>query len=178
MHAKMAKATAMAAASAAAAVGGGGGNGGAVVVVHWFRKGLRLHDNPALLSALSLARSCPTGRGRVYPFYVTDGSCFQLRRCTPLRAQFLVDCLSDLDGGLRGIGSRLYVRGGDPAILLPEIFDELGVTHLTFDADETGEPYAARRDEMVTAAAERAGIVVRTFRSETVHALRNISTKN
>ena len=69
------------------------------------------------------------------------------------------------------MGSRLYVRGGDPAILLPEIFDELGVTHLTFDADETGEPYAARRDETVTAAAERAGIVVRTFRSETLHAL-------
>lgn len=24
-------------------------------VVHWFRKGLRIHDNPALLNAISIA---------------------------------------------------------------------------------------------------------------------------
>jgi deoxyribodipyrimidine photolyase len=28
------------------------------VVIHWFRKGLRLHDNPALLNALEKVKSC------------------------------------------------------------------------------------------------------------------------
>ncbi|CAM9759035.1 unnamed protein product, partial [Phaeothamnion confervicola] len=36
-----------------------------VVSVHWFRKGLRLHDNPALLEACR-------GAEQVFPVFVID----------------------------------------------------------------------------------------------------------
>jgi hypothetical protein len=39
-------------------------------VIHWFRKGLRLHDNPALLEALS-----PPGAARLYPCEWLYGLC-------------------------------------------------------------------------------------------------------
>jgi len=141
-----------------------------VVAMHWFRKGLRLHDNPALLSSMSAASSSRTG-GKVFPVYVMDGDCYQIRRSSALRANFLVECLLDLDASLRACGSRLYVMSGDPVDVLPSLFDEFGVTHLTYEADETGEPYAVKRDEQVIAAANEAGIEIDSFCSETLHPL-------
>ena len=45
------------------------------VSVHWFRKGLRLNDNPSLLHALEKAKMSEVP-GRFYPVYVLDGDCF------------------------------------------------------------------------------------------------------
>ncbi|EJK43782.1 hypothetical protein THAOC_37740, partial [Thalassiosira oceanica] len=44
------------------------------VAMHWFRKGLRLHDNPALLHALSLTKN----GGSIFPVYVVDPNSYQL----------------------------------------------------------------------------------------------------
>lgn len=141
-----------------------------MVAIHWFRKGLRLHDNPALLSSISAASSSQAG-GKVFPLYVMDGDCYQIRMCSALRANFLVECLSDLDTSLRACGSRLYVASGDPVEILPTLFDKFGVTHLTYEADETGEPYALKRDEEVFNAAKEAGIETKAFSSETLYPL-------
>lgn len=137
-----------------------------VVSMHWFRKGLRLHDNAALLTATSLENVV-----KMYPVYVMDGDSYQLKHCTALRANFLVECLQDLDQSLRNNGSRLYVGSGDPVEVLPKLWDKWGVTHLTFEKDETGEPYAKERDEKVLEQAEKYGIQVQTFASETLHPL-------
>ena len=45
------------------------------------------------------------------------------------------------------MGSRLYVASGDPVAVLPRLWREFGVTHLTFEEDETLEPYALKRDQ-------------------------------
>ena len=37
------------------------------VAIHWFRHGLRLHDNPALLQAMQKAK-------KVYPVFIFDGA--------------------------------------------------------------------------------------------------------
>lgn len=137
------------------------------VSMHWFRKALRLHDNPALLASLRAARN----GGRVYPVYVLDGDCYQLRRCSALRANFLVECLADLDTSLRSCGSRLYVASGDPACVLPRMWEEMGVDHLTFEADETGEPYAQERDARVRDLATAAGVRVDVSSSATLFGL-------
>lgn len=94
-----------------------------------------------------------------------------MKKCSALRANFLVECLADLDANLRNVGSRLYVASGDPVAILPALFDEFGVSDLTYEADETGEPYATERDAQVLAAAKEAGIETRTFCSETLHPL-------
>lgn len=38
-----------------------------MVSVHWYRHGLRLHDNPALLAALD-------GADTFYPIFIFDGN--------------------------------------------------------------------------------------------------------
>jgi cryptochrome len=133
------------------------------IVIHWFRKGLRLHDNPGLLHALSEAKG-----GKIYPVYIVDGNCYQLLKCSVNRAKFLLECVQDLDNSLRERGSRLYVASGDPLTVLPKLWEEWGVTHLTHDADETGEPYATARDEGVREAAKSAGVKMQEFYSETL----------
>lgn len=131
------------------------------VAMHWFRKGLRLHDNPALRSALKTSNP-----KKVYPVYVLDGDCFQVRQCNALRANFLVQCLADLDRSLRAAGSRLYVVRGDPVDALPLLWDKWNVSRMTFEADQSTEPYAEKRDRMVLAAAKKAGVSVDVFSQE------------
>lgn len=146
--------------------------GDVTVAMHWFRKGLRLHDNPGLVRALSLVKG--SKQGRVYPVYIIDPNCFQLLKCSVLRAKFLLECVRDLDNSLRERGSRLYVASGDPVEILPKLWDEWGVTHVTHEADETGEPYALKRDENVEKAAKKAAVQILKFQSETLRPLGNV----
>lgn len=106
-----------------------------------------------------------------------DGDCYQVKHCTALRANFLVESLNNLDCNLRTHGSRLYVTRGDPVTVLPELWKKWGVTHLTFEEDETGEPYAKDRDEKVLEVAQKLGIEVKTFASETLHPLQGYVRK-
>jgi hypothetical protein len=82
--------------------------------------------------------------------------------------------VKDLDDSLRSRGSRLYVAMGDPVEALPRLWDEWKVTHLTHEADETGEPYATKRDCAIRVAASDAGVEVLEFRSETLLPLGNV----
>lgn len=146
------------------------------VCMHWFRKGLRLHDNPALLHALEAAKR--TESGQVFPVYVLDGDCYQLKHCSALRANFLVECLTDLDNSLQKVGSRLYVVSGDPVEVLPKFWEDWGVSHLTFESDETGEPYAASRDEAILSLSKEKGIETTVFQSETIFPLEDYVKKS
>ena len=142
--------------------------------MHWFRKGLRLHDNPALLHALSLAdEKKSTTDGAVYPVYVVDPNSYSLLKCSVMRARFLLECVKDLDNSLRERGSRLYVVTGDPVEELPKLWKEFGISHMTHEADETGESYAVQRDANVKDAAVKAGVSVIDFASETLRPLGN-----
>ena len=80
--------------------------------MHWFRRGLRLHDQPALVKSTQIAKE--TG-AKVYPVYVLDPDCYQLLRCSVNRANFLLEALRDLDSQLRvRYSSRLFVVAGKP----------------------------------------------------------------
>lgn len=71
-------------------------------VIHWFRRALRLHDNPALTRAADSARSRGTP---LLNLYVLSPP----RRSNVLRQHFLRQSLVALDAALRERGSRLYV---------------------------------------------------------------------
>lgn len=66
--------------------------------IHWFRKGLRLQDNPALMAAL---RDCK----ELYPVFILDphlhNTCVGINRW-----RFLIGALKDLDCSLRKLDSR------------------------------------------------------------------------
>jgi DNA photolyase len=71
----------------------------------WFRKGLRLHDNPALLAACE-------GASRVFPVFILDPHFLKPQHVGGTRLRFLLQSLTDLDASLRARDSRLIVLHG------------------------------------------------------------------
>jgi len=103
--------------------------------VLWFRRDLRLADNPALLAALESA-------DEVVPLFVLDPR-LQAASGAP-RLAFLAGCLAELD---ERTGGRLVLRTGSPV-------DEVAAVALEVEAGEvfaTADfgPYGARRDDAV-----------------------------
>ena len=120
------------------------------LVIHWFRRDLRLIDNSALTAAA--ARS----GGDVLPVFIIDPALTGGRDVAEARLNFMYGCLRDLDTHLRQRGSRLVIRRGDPASILPNLARETGATRVTFNRDYT--PLGRRRDSRITAALRDAGI--------------------
>eukprot|EP00945_MAST-04E_sp_MAST-4E-sp1_P007315 g7315.t1 len=127
--------------------------------IHWFRKGLRLHDNPALSHAVSCSES-------VFPVFVMDPWFANEDLVGIRRYKFLLESLGDLDRSLRAKNSRLYIARGKPEDVLPELFERFGATLLTFEKDT--EPYARKRDTSMISFAECNGIEVVPFTSHTL----------
>eukprot|EP00741_Cyanophora_paradoxa_P025734 tig00000391_g24833.t1 len=123
-----------------------------MATVLWFRKGLRLHDNPALLQALKPAPQ------HLYPIFILDPWFIKSGRVGVNRIRFLLESLADLDANLRRLGSRLIVLQGSPIPVLSRAFTDWGVARLAFESDT--EPYAKERDARVREIAATAGVEV------------------
>lgn len=134
-------------------------------VICWFRKGLRVHDNPALSRAVEVAKAKGIA---VFPLFIIDPH-FGPGKVGILRYNFLLESLADLDASLRRLGSRLHVARGKPGDVIPRLLKRWGTSLLTFEADS--EPYAKRRDASVVKLAEEAGVAVEQFHSHTLREL-------
>ncbi|NXQ85569.1 CRY2 protein, partial [Nyctibius grandis] len=134
--------------------------------IHWFRKGLRLHDNPALLAA---ATNCH----RLHPLFILDPSS---SRASTNAWRFLLDALRDLDGSLQEMGSRLFVVRGCPEEVFPRLFHAWETTRLTFEVDT--EPSAHRRDATVAELAARHGVEVIQEVSHTLYDTKRVLALN
>ncbi|XP_007436636.1 cryptochrome-2 [Python bivittatus] len=137
--------------------------------VHWFRRGLRLHDNPALQAALREATS-------VRCIYILDPWFAASSAVGINRWRFLLQSLEDLDNSLRKLNSRLFVVRGQPTDVFPRLFKEWGVTHLTFEYDS--EPFGKERDAAIVKLAKEAGVEVTTENSHTLYDLDRIIDLN
>lgn len=127
----------------------------------WFRKGLRLHDNPALLEAATVGSP-----SAMFPVFVLDPHFLKPANVGVNRYNFLLESLRDLDASLRARGSRLVVLRGKPEEELPKAWKAWGVSKITFEKDT--EPYARVRDSAIQALAKEAGVEVRSFCSHTL----------
>ena len=126
--------------------------------IAWFRRDLRLDDNPAWAAATA-------GHGRVLALYVIDPAL--LDRAGSRRASRLLGDVAALDRRLAEVGGRLCVRVGDPVELVPAEAGARGATAVHANADVT--PYATRRDTATAAALDRAGVAWRTQWGTLVH---------
>ena len=106
------------------------------VSVMWFRRDLRLADNPALAAAVN--------SGAVLPLYVLDDALAGPSGAP--RLAFRNRSLRSLD---ESIGGRLVVRVGDPAMVVPEVATSCGASAV-FVAEDFG-PYGRERDAKVAA---------------------------
>ncbi|MEU8226667.1 deoxyribodipyrimidine photo-lyase [Kribbella sp. NPDC048915] len=107
--------------------------------IMWFRRDLRLADNPALLDAVT------AGDGRVLGLFVLDPLLWD--RSGDRRRGHLAASLRSLSAAMNG---RLVVRTGDPAAVVPAVAAEADVASVHIAADYA--PYGERRDQEVEGA--------------------------
>jgi deoxyribodipyrimidine photo-lyase len=107
--------------------------------VMWFRRDLRLADNPAL------ADTAAAGDRDVVGLFVIDPALFS--PAGKPRRDYLLSSLTRLSDAL---GGRLVVRRGDPVTVVPRLVREAGAASVHVSADHG--PYGRRRDEAVAAA--------------------------
>ncbi|XP_071792205.1 cryptochrome-1-like isoform X1 [Asterias amurensis] len=119
------------------------------IAVHWFRHGLRLHDNPSLLDAINLG-------DELYPIFIFDGEVAGTKVCGFNRWRFLYESLEDIDRRLKEFGGRLYTFKGDPCTIFSQLIEEWGMNLLTFEQDP--EPIWQDRDNAVKRLCEERGI--------------------
>ncbi|XP_064609637.1 cryptochrome-1-like [Liolophura sinensis] len=139
------------------------------VTIHWYRHGLRLHDNPALLEGI---KNC----GAFYPVYILDGKVAGTETAGYNRWRFLLESLEDLDRSFKKLGGQLYVFKGDPVDIFRKLFSEWNVTKLTFEQDP--EPIWRERDELVKNLCIQRKVTCIEMVSHTLWDPRLISKKN
>jgi deoxyribodipyrimidine photo-lyase len=115
--------------------------------VMWFRRDLRLDDNPALLEACAAS-------DEVALLFVVDPRLWG--PAGPARRAYLAASLRALD---ESVGGRLVVRHGDPAREVARLADEVGARSVHAAADFG--PYGSRRDGETEAALAEQGAQLR-----------------
>ena len=116
--------------------------------VIWFRRGLRLHDNPALLAAIQ-------GSETVTPVYVINTKKHGTDKCGRARMKFILESLSALDEALKERNSSLVVlKGENENDVLLDSMKKWKTNRLCFEA--APEPHLkVRRSFTFSAAAMR-----------------------
>ncbi len=108
--------------------------------IFWFRRDLRLADNPALLAAISDSEE-------IVPLFIMDDEIAM--RAGEFRRAYLADSLRKLDDSLNG---ALHVISGDPVEILKELTSRFSADSVHVAQDFA--PYGIARDARV----EQAGI--------------------
>ncbi|GAA4836142.1 deoxyribodipyrimidine photo-lyase [Actinomycetospora corticicola] len=119
--------------------------------VVWFRRDLRVRDQPTFLAAKERA-------DRALALFVLDPTL--LEPAGPRRTAFLFRCLRALDEDL---GGKLLVVKGDPEDVVPRIAQAVGADSVHVAADFG--PYGRQRDEAVEKALGSTGDGVELVRS-------------
>ena len=121
------------------------------VALALFTRDLRVHDNPVLHGATQSA-------DHVVPLFVLDERLLASRYNTPNRARFLAESLADLHTTLRKLGAALVLRGGDVAVEVARLAEEVDAAEVHVAADVSG--YAQRRQRRLGEALGRRELIV------------------
>ncbi|MEO0784106.1 MAG: FAD-binding domain-containing protein [Pseudomonadota bacterium] len=115
----------------------------------WFKRDLRLEDNPALTRA-ALA-------GRVLPLVIVEPGYWLCNDTSHRHYHYLSTGIEDLGKQLNARGGQLCVRVGFAPEVLAQLHGELGDFTL-WSHQETGNTWTFARDKAVTAWAREAGV--------------------
>ena len=137
---------------------------GAPILV-WFRRDLRLADNPAL------AWACETGRPAI-PFFVLDD---EERRTGGASRWWLHGSLGALGDDLARIGSGLVLRRGSADAVIAALAWETGATSIVWN--RLYEPALARRDTGLEARCREMGLTPRSFNAALLFEPWTVSTR-
>jgi deoxyribodipyrimidine photo-lyase len=127
--------------------------------VVWFRRDLRVHDQPALTAALA---ECD----EVVPLFVFDQPLLRSQQFGSACVNFMLGCLRELGGALAKHGLRLTWRQGDPVEEVVKAARDVKADVVYWNRDY--EPSAIERDRTVTRQLAASRIAVRTFKDHVV----------
>ena len=114
------------------------------VSVHWFRRDLRIDDNPSLNAALHHGRP-------VVCLFIFDTEIIDQLPRDDARVTFIHKRLEIIDDFLKSKGSALVVRLGKPVEVWRQFFRDFKVASI--DVNEDYEPYGMKRDNAIRAMA-------------------------
>ncbi|HEY4247700.1 MAG TPA: deoxyribodipyrimidine photo-lyase [Lacunisphaera sp.] len=133
----------------------------------WFRRDLRLHDNPALSAAVARG-------GFVVPLFILDDESEGHWRAGAASRWWLHHSLARLDESLRARGSQLVVAAGESAAVLRALIRKTGATAVHWN--RCYEPAIIVRDKKIKADLTTAGIEAKSFNAALLfepHTVRN-----
>lgn len=134
----------------------------------WFRRDLRLQDNPALHAAL--ARGAP-----VIPVFIHDDAGEDRWPAGGASRWWLHHSLASLDAALRDRGSRLVLARGESAGVLRELVRATGAGALFWN--RRYEPAIIARDAKIKAEFGTAGLEVKSFNAALLNEPHTIANK-
>jgi len=133
-------------------------------VIHWFRHGLRLHDNPSLLNAV---KKCTGENASLINVYVLDPKVdLNPNKLSENRLWFLLETLRCLDDKLRDKGSKLFVCMGNPETVIPTLVKVNKAGFLTYERQT--EPHNVARDRKIKDALQNESVEVEAVLGHTL----------
>jgi deoxyribodipyrimidine photo-lyase len=124
--------------------------------IHWFRRDLRLEENPALCRALQSG-------SEVQCIFIFDTEILnKLPEKDDARVSFIHQSLENLNTSLQQYGSTLKVYIGKPLELWPKILKEESAQAVYCNRDY--EPYGMERDNQVAAICGESGVAFHSFK--------------
>ena len=128
------------------------------VSVVWFKRDLRISDNPALLAAIN------SGTDAVVCISVVEPSRLQRKDVDAIHIQWELDCLTELRTSLESIGGRLLFHHGEVVDYLTQLNSVHNITGL-FCNEETGLEWSVQNNLQVCTHSLR-GDVSEVFHSQ------------
>ena len=125
----------------------------------WFRRDLRLNDQPALTAA---CEAC----SEVIPLFVFDEPLLQSHVFGSACVNFMLGCLEDVAASLTSRGITLQWRRGEPVKEIVRVAQAWKADVVYWNRDY--EPGAIERDRAVQQRLAQIGVIVRTFKDHVV----------
>ena len=127
--------------------------------VVWFRRDLRMRDNPALAAACGECEE-------VVPLFVFDDVLLNSHRFGSACVTFMLGCLRELSQNLKQSGLRLIWRRGDQVEEVKQAVLEYGASRIYWNRDY--EPAALDRDRRVQEMMNSRNVLVQTFKDHVI----------
>ena len=125
----------------------------------WFRRDLRLRDNPALSAACKECRE-------IVPLFVFDEPLLQSHVFGSACVGFMLGCLEELRRSLASLGLTLAWRIGQPIDTVTQVVHDLAIDAVYWNRDY--EPAALERDRTIQVRLTQQGRAVKTFKDHVV----------
>ncbi len=137
-------------------------------IIHWFRKDLRLLDNPALTETVRSARP-------VVPVYILEGKDSDPWAPGGASRWWLHHSLTSLNKSLEALGNRLILRRGQPKEVLQNLVTETGAT--TVHVTRLTEPHVIKVESEVKTTLNSLGAKLKVFDGSLLFSPESVTTK-